>query len=234
VLGWAKRPATPADDYGHSIAAAPDGTAYVVGYTAGAIEPGVTNTGGDDLFVARYDTSGVRAWIRQRGTSAEDRAQDATVDAMGRPLVVGYTDGSLDGNTSAGGRDIFLARFSTSGAWELTKQRGSSGSENTWGVAVDGLGRAVVACVTSGAFDGQSNRGGNDLCAVAWNPDGTHAYTRIAGSPGGDSPSSCAADLARTGFVYVSLITDGSLDGSPNRGMNDTAVAKLDVMGNLL
>ncbi|MBN8609922.1 MAG: hypothetical protein J0L92_05030 [Deltaproteobacteria bacterium] len=227
TLTWARQGGTSADDQGHSIGVARDGTAYVVGYTRGVLEPGGTNAGETDLFVARYDVDGTRVWIRQRGTPAADQAYDATVDAIGRPWLVGVTDGALDGQPSAGSTDVFLMRFSRDGDWQLTRQRGSSGNEITFGVAVDGSGRAFVSCNAPMSFDGQPHAGGgNDYCVIAWNDDGSHAFTRIAGSSGSDSASSI--DLAPSGLVYVSLLTDGSLDGTPARGMSDVAVAKLD------
>lgn len=231
-LTWTRQGGTSVDDHAHSIAVAPDGTAYVVGYTRGAIEPGAINAGEEDVFVARYDADGTRAWIRQRGTAGLDRAYDATVDAMGRPWLVGVTDGALDGQPNAGMTDVFVMRFSRTGDWELTRQRGSAGVEATFGVAVDATGRAFLSCNAPEAFDGQPFAGGGDYCVIAWDDDGTHAFTRLGGTPGGESASSI--DLAPSGLLYVSLITDGPLDGLPSRGSSDVAVAKLDRTGTFL
>ncbi len=225
VLSWVRQVGTTANDQAHSVAVAPDGTAYIVGYTTGVLEVGVTNAGLDDLFIARYDTAGTRTWIRQRGTTTSDRAFDVTVDSMGRPWLVGTTGGALDGQPNAGGADVFIMRYSSAGAWELTRTRGSTGNEATFGVAVNSAGRAFLSCTTPAAFDGQSYAGGsNDYSVVAWNADGTHAFTRIAGSTGTDSAS--AITLASNDLLYVSIVTDGSLDGRPSRGGNDVAVTR--------
>jgi len=41
-------------------------------------------------------------------------------------------------------------------------------------------------------------------------------------------------DATRSDLVYISLISDGALDGSPNRGASDAAVAKFDALGTRL
>jgi hypothetical protein len=230
---WARQDGTALDDQGHSVGVAPDGTAYLVGYTLGVLETGGTNAGLRDVFVARYGADGARAWIRQRGGAGQDRAQDVTVDGAGRPWLVGSTDGSIDGQPNAGGTDVFVMRFATDGAWELTRQRGSPGTENTFGVVVDSSGRVLLSSNTSQVFDGQPYAGGaNDFCVIAWNADGTHAFTRSGGSAGSDAASSIA--LAPNGLVYVSIITDASLDGVAPRGLGDVAVVKLDPSGGYL
>jgi hypothetical protein len=229
-LLWVRQVGTAADDQAHSVGVAPDGTAYVVGYTRGALEGGGVNAGETDLFVARYDVDGSRAWIRQRGTATADRAYDVTVDASGRPWLVGVTDGALDGQANTGGDDVFVMRFSSAGDWELTRLRGSAGTEATFGVAVDASGRVLSSFNAPMSLDGQPYAGGtSDVGVLVWNEDGSHALTRLAGSLGSDSASSIA--MAPSGLVYVSVITDGALDASPSRGGNDVAVVKMDPSG---
>ena len=53
----------------------------------------------------------------------------AQVDAVGNAWVAGYTDGSLDGQTSAGGYDVFLMKFDAQGVHQWTRQRGGGGSD---------------------------------------------------------------------------------------------------------
>jgi hypothetical protein len=232
-LVWVRQVGTAADDQAHSVGVAPDGTAYVVGYTRGALEGGGVNAGETDLFVARYDADGSRAWIRQRGTATADRAYDVTVDARGRPWLVGVTDGALDGQANAGGDDVLVMRFSSTGDWELTRLRGSTGTEATFGIAVDASGRALVSFNAPMPIDGEAHAGGtNDVGVFAWSEDGSHAFTRLTGSAGSDSSSSIA--LAPSGLVYVSVITDAALDASPSRGGNDAAIVKMDPSGTFL
>ena len=50
-------------------------------------------------------------WTRQLGTSGADIGRSVSVDSSGNAYVTGYTDGGLDGNTSAGGNDMFLVKY---------------------------------------------------------------------------------------------------------------------------
>ncbi|MFN9812972.1 MAG: IPT/TIG domain-containing protein [Deltaproteobacteria bacterium] len=232
-LAWVRQVGTPSDDQAHSVGVARDGTAYIVGCTRGALEEGRANAGDRDLFIARYDTDGSRAWIRQRGSATSDQAFDVTVDASGRPWLVGATNGSLDGQANAGGDDVLVMRFSSTGDWELTRLRGSAGNEMSFGLAIDAAGRVFCSFHTPLSLDGQSYSGGpNDVGVFAWSPDGSHGFTRLSGSPGNDLASSIA--VAPIGLVYVSVVTDGALDARPSRGGDDAAVLKLDGAGAFL
>ncbi len=228
AVEWITQGGTSGDEDGHSVAVAADGTSYLVGSTNGILAG--ANAGGDDVFVGRFNPGGVQQWLRQRGGAGNDFATDAQLDDNGELWIAGYTSGSIDGGAFGGATDIFAMRYATDGTWQMTSQFGGAGNEITFGIAPTPTG-AVIACTTNVAFDGQTHNGGDDLCAVALARDGTREWTRIFGSPLLDQASSCARDTSLTGFIYISIITGGSLDGMPNRGSNDIAVGKLDLSG---
>ena len=87
---------------------------YVTGYTAGGLV-GNTTSGGTDLFLVKYNSSGVKQWTKQLGTSETDVTLSVSVDSSDNIYVTGYTEGGLDGNTNAGGMDIFLVKYNSSG-----------------------------------------------------------------------------------------------------------------------
>ncbi|MCH8806336.1 MAG: hypothetical protein IH986_09645, partial [Planctomycetes bacterium] len=53
-------------------------------------------------------------WIRQFGTSGDDRGAALAPDGAGGVMVAGTTEGSL-GGPNAGGLDAFLARYDSDG-----------------------------------------------------------------------------------------------------------------------
>ena len=50
-----------------------------------------------------------------RGIIQDDSAMEVATDSSGNVYVTGSTGGGLDGNTSAGGRDLFVAKFDSEG-----------------------------------------------------------------------------------------------------------------------
>ena len=83
------------------------GNVYVAGSTSGTF-PGQANAGFADAFVRKYDANGNELWTRQFGTSSYDIAFGISVDASG-VYVVGETNGTFPGQTSAGDDDALCA-----------------------------------------------------------------------------------------------------------------------------
>jgi hypothetical protein len=109
---WADRFGTPGGG-GYAWALAVFGLdVYVAGSTRGGTFPGEQSEGGDDAFVRKYDAAGTEIWTHQFGASGNDMARAAVADASS-VYVAGLTDGSLPGQTSAGGEDAFLAAIDT-------------------------------------------------------------------------------------------------------------------------
>jgi hypothetical protein len=67
------------------------------------------------MFLVKYNSAGTKQWTRQLGTTSDDRGFGVAVDTSGNVYVSGQTAGGLDGNTSAGGNDIFLVKYNSSG-----------------------------------------------------------------------------------------------------------------------
>lgn len=234
AVAWIRQDGTSANDIGHSITVAADGVAYLVGYTNGSVENGVANAGLLDLFVARYETDGTRSWIHQRGGPGEERAQDATIDDDGNIWVVGSTANGFDGQAALGttGLDVFVTRWSPSGACAFTRLFGGELDQNSFAIAVPPGGPAILGCSTGGPFDGQAAYGGTDICAIGLDRDGTRRWTRILGTAAYDTVSAGAIGPAFTNLVLFSVITNGALGGVPNQGSADLGFVRYDLDGN--
>jgi len=109
---WMKQIGTSAAERGKHVAVDSSGNAYVTGWTRGALSG--TNVGDHDIFLMKYDSSGTQQWINQIGTPVKDQGEGITVDAFDNVYVTGNTEGDLAG-TNAGGTDIFLMKYDTSG-----------------------------------------------------------------------------------------------------------------------
>eukprot|EP00971_Amphidinium_carterae_P106867 2116768-Amphidinium_carterae.1 len=62
----------------------------------------------------QYDSSGEWQWTGQRGSSDNDYALAVAVNFDEQVYVAGNTEGSLDGQSSAGVSDAFLMQFASS------------------------------------------------------------------------------------------------------------------------
>ena len=83
---------------------------YITGTTDGAFD-GNTNSGGREVFVVKYDTTGQKNWIKQFGTSADDYSLNITADSYGNSYIVGSTNADIDGNKNSGGYDVFITKY---------------------------------------------------------------------------------------------------------------------------
>ena len=154
---WVKQFGTDGIDYAKKIVADANGNVYVAGTTYGAIggvTTPVSNMGGADVFVAKFNPDGALLWTVQFGTAADDFVEGLTLDKFGALYVVGSTEGSMPlgivGNANAGGVDCFLAKISDAGTIGWIKQFGTSYDDHAYGLATDADGSIFVVGATKG------------------------------------------------------------------------------------
>ncbi len=137
------------DSKGAGIAIDTQDNIFVTGIVDGNLE-GNTNIGEDDIFLTKLDGDGNKLWTKQWGTSDDDGATSVVIDAHGNVLVTGMTKGSLDGNTSTGGDDIFLTKFDSDGNKLWTKQWGTSDDDGATSVVIDAHSNIFVTGLIKG------------------------------------------------------------------------------------
>ena len=110
------------------------------------------------------------------------------------------------------------------------RQLGTSGDDNSDGVAIDNDGNLYITGYTWGSFDGQ-NAGGRDAWVAKYDIYGNLLWTEQLGTSQSDISFGVATD--KDGNLYITGSTWGSFDGQ-NAGGRDAWVAKYDTQGNLL
>jgi len=190
---WTKLLGTSLGDWGQGVAIDSNGSSYITGYTQGDLD-GNAIAGSKDAFVAYYDTNGNKTWVRLLGTGEIDIGQDAAIDSNSNIYIVGYTNGDLEGNTNAGGSDIFIAKYNTDGTTQWTKLLGTSLSDYGQSIAVDSKDNIYTAGYTSGDLDGNTNAGGIDAFIAKYSSDGTKQWTKLLGSSADDRGYGIAVD----------------------------------------
>ncbi|MEM1093877.1 MAG: SBBP repeat-containing protein [Bacteroidota bacterium] len=118
-------------DVGVNVAIDGSANSYITGYFGGTtdFDPGAgtesrTSAGGDDIFLASYDTNGDFRFASQVGGPSSDQGFGIAVDGSSHSYVTGYFLGTADfdpdldteNRTSAGLSDIFVARYEPTGA----------------------------------------------------------------------------------------------------------------------
>ncbi|WP_045234979.1 SBBP repeat-containing protein [Deinococcus pimensis] len=197
------------------------GDTWCAGITGGAFG-GFQNAGGTDAFVMKVTPDGRRT-VTQFGTSGNDRALSVVVDASGNAWITGSTDGTLPGQTNAGGRDAFLAKLDPQG--HLTfRQFGSSAYDQPRSIALDTQGDVYLAGVTQGALPGQTSAGGPDAFLAKLGAGGDLTFWQF-GTPYADSAAGVA--VTHSGSVVAAGTTVGTLPGNVSRGSSDGFVATL-------
>ena len=194
----------------------------VVGGDTGAALPGQTHRGKADALVRVYTRGGAHAWTRQFGSAEWDEVYGTAADGRDRVIAVGSTDGALPGQKNRGDYDAFLRVFKRSGRVAWTRQFGTSDFAELRGVAVDGLGRIVVAGFAYAALPCQTHRGYADAFVRVYRPFGGVAWTRQFGTSSEDAIFGIAIDGQNR--IIVTGTTRGAVTRAGNRGGSDVFV----------
>ena len=131
--GWLAN-SFPTDGYARGLGVALDetGNVYVTGYlqntvnfaptTSGSGISATSNSGTDDVFVAKLDPAGRFVWLRTIGGVGNDHASQIAVSANGDVYATGSFRGMVDFGstqlTSVGGDDIFVTKLDTNGNFQ--------------------------------------------------------------------------------------------------------------------
>ncbi|MGF0009385.1 SBBP repeat-containing protein [Desulfovibrio sp. SGI.102] len=172
-------------DPGYSVAVAPDGSVYVCGETWSA------GAGYSDLLLAKFSSSGTVQWQRILGGSDNDRGRSVAVAPDGSVYVCGYTE-----SAGAGGYDLLLAKFSSSGTVQWQRTLGGSNDDEGHSVAVASDGSVYVCGYTESA-----GAGNQDLLLAKFSSSGAVQWQKTLGGSDYDDGRSVA--VAPDGSVYV-------------------------------
>lgn len=233
---WTRQFGTGGNDLAQALAVDGAGV-YVAGITNRAL-PTQVSSGGSDAFVRRYDFDGNEVWTRQFGTSARDSIDAVAVHA-GAIYAWGETDGTFPGQSSAGGRDFFLAKVDVQGNPQWVRQFGTALSDTSslGAVAVDGTGVYVVGKARA-PLPGQTGLASVDGFVRRYDLDGNEIWTRQFGTA--CATAALGVALHTTG-VYVTGATNGDFTNptacSPQspKGQDTTGfLRRYDIDGNVI
>ena len=268
TLLWARRDGGTSGETAQDLALDASGNSYVAGTFAGTATFGLgeanqttitatsTGCGGSNIFVAKYNSSGLFQWVK-RGTNSTGTGIAA--DGAGKSWAVGdfcgpatYSPGDA-GETiltaAVGTRDIFVLKYDTDGALLWAKRIDTTvGSSLDAHVATDGFGNSYVTglfrgSATFGPAEGAettlTSDGNEDIFVAKYDPNGALQWAKRAGGTGIDWGTGIAADIFGnsyvTGYFRDAPATFGLGDANEttltSAGNEDVFIAKYNTLG---
>jgi hypothetical protein len=215
--------------------------------TSISIPPG--GGGGQDVFVAEFDSNGNKITTTVLGGSANDTAEAIAIDSIGDIYVVGETS-STDfplmtpfQNALSGATDAFITKLTSgAGALSFSTYLGGANDDLATGVALDNSNNVYVSGITDSPNLGNPASstfgGGKENGFVAeFNSSGSEVYFVYVGGSVADTANAIAVDA--TGTAYVTGLTQSPnlAKGSPFqaslKGTQNAFVAQVNTGGTI-
>jgi hypothetical protein len=216
------------DNINSSCATDGSGNVYLAGITISNINiasGGHQNIygGNTDVFLVKFNSSGVRQWATYYGGSLQDYGYSCATDGSDNVFLAGHTKST--NNISSGGHqntfggdiwDVFLVKFNGAGVRQWATYYGGSLQDYGYSCATDGSGNVYLAGGTSSPNNIAS--GGHqdtynfsiDAFLVKFNSAGVRQWASYYGGSDNDGGYSCATD--GSGNVYLAGITSSNIN----------------------
>jgi len=148
---WLQTFGGSADDGASILVTSNSGELYMVGYFQTTADFGnytLTSQGANDGFVVKCTAQGNPLWANSMGGSGTDGTYGASWSPTGALYVMGIFTGTASfggqSKTSAGGTDVFVARYEATGALNWVERCGGPNNESGAGVAAGTNGTLFV------------------------------------------------------------------------------------------
>lgn len=147
-VAWAKSAGGTDYDDAKSIAIDASGNSYVTGsFLSSTITFGSTtlsNIGGGDMYIVKYDSMGIVAWAKNSGGTGSDNGISNATDGLGNCYVTGdfrsssITFGAIT-VTNNGTSNIFIVKYDINGnvLWAMGAGGTSEDGDYSYGIAAD-------------------------------------------------------------------------------------------------
>lgn len=238
---WSQRFGDGADQLAGDLGTAESARIAITGYAGGTVDFGggpLTSAGGNDMFVAAFTPAGAHIWSRMHGGAQTDAGAAVVVSSVDFSIVVtGAFRGSVSFGgaplVSAGGADLFVAKYSAAGAHLWSARHGGNLADSATDLAIRGPGDLAL----TGYFEGTADFGGGivtsagqtDLFVAVYDPEGRHLGSRYAGDAARQEGDAVA--YTQTREVVCAGQFQGTIDlgGGPltSAGSFDPYLAKL-------
>lgn len=192
-------------------------------------------------------------WAEHIGGTGDNYSESIAVDTLGDIYTVGHFTGTVDFDpnagiynlTSAGGSDIYIAKYDSLGNFIWAKQIGGITDDKGYSIIVDSLENIIITGFFSAVVDFDPNAGvynltsagGQDAFVVKLDVSGNLVWAKQFG--GANNELGKDVDIDPLGNIYTTGYLAGPADFDPgvgtyNLGGNLAYVSKLDAAGNFV
>lgn len=210
VYQWGKFFGGFDDDYSNDICVDNQNNVAVTGiyYFAMSINgSSYISKGANDFFVVKFNSFGDLQWVTTHGSTINDSGVSLSCDNYGDFYVTGEFSGNLNfGSTvlsADGTKDVFLAKYLSSGTFGWAVKLGTVGNNDAAGsVACDYNNKVYVVY--------KADQVANQAQIGVYNAGGTNVNNFGFGGNGTIQPKGLTVDYS--GYVYVSGMYSGTTD----------------------
>jgi hypothetical protein len=218
------------------------GNRYLVGSFQGTVDfdlgPGsstLTSSGGNDVFVAKYDSDGALLWARRAGSASSDVATSVVVDSAGNVIVGGSFSATANFGgsnlTSNGSTDAFVWKLDGAGNTVWARAFGGTAVDEVTSVDVQPNGDVVLTGYFSSTVDfdpgpGTQNltsAGSTDVFVTRMSSTGNLAWVRRIGGTGPDRGA--GIHVTDAGHITLTGSFSNTVDFNPGVGVDNRTSA---------
>jgi hypothetical protein len=194
ALQWAKHAGWWHNEKALGVAHDNSGNVYICGFyndTTYFESNMVLGTGGNDIFLAKYDASGNFQWVKTAGSAGRDEAKSIHCDAAGNVYVCGMhsdacTFGSQVLSSPNNYYNAFIAKYAADGTLLWANSAGGDVDDVAWSMTLDNAGKIYIsgeynAYATFGPFWLQTVGTNADVFIACYDQSGSALWVKSAG-----------------------------------------------------
>lgn len=212
---------------GISIAIDANNNCFIVGnyintcvFGSGSNTVTLSSIGQQDIFLCKYSTNGVLQWAKSMGSIENEHPFDLKVDASGNAVFAGMFGSStnntitINGNvfTSAGGSDIFIAKYNTNGNYVWATVAGGTANDLAKSLCIDlnsniyvvgGFGGSTGVSASFGNIT-LNSAGRSDVFLAKYSSTGSVIWAKAGGGTTSDGVFEIALN-STSGILYLAV-----------------------------
>lgn len=237
-------------DRGVSVATDFNGNIFVLGqFASPTISLSSVNlnnsSSGTDIFLAKYDSSGLLIWAKSFGSSGNDDPTSITTDNLGNILIMGdfwsstITFGSTTLTNSESYNDIFIVKLDTSGNVLWANKAGGNSQDNSNSIKTDSNRNIIITgSFRSSTIDfgtnSLTNVGSSDTFIAKYDENGDLIWVKRIAGTSFENPNDLTIDsndnIIITGRFGSTTMSDGT-NSLSNTGVSSMFLLKYSSTG---